>query len=155
MPMTRPMMTVLLGSALALTSIAPALAGPDEAIQFRKGIMEGVGAGVLGVSATLKGDLDQQANLKDITQMLAINARLAKSAFRTNTAGQGKERTTSKDTIWSNWDDYAKKMDAFSLAAANLARVTARDAKNQKAIGEAFRAVVGTCKGCHDDYRQK
>lgn len=153
--MTRSMLSLLIGSVLVVSAATPALAGPDEAIKYRKGIMHGVEAGVIGVFSTLKGDLDQQANLKDITALLALNAKLSKDAFRTNTAGKGKERTTARDTIWTNWNDYARKMDAFALAAANLANVTARNPNDMKAIGDAARLAVAGCKGCHDDYRQK
>lgn len=146
-------MGLVIASLLAAT---PALAGPDEAIKYRKGVMEGVGASFGGVFAVLKGDLDQQARLADITRLLALNASLAKDAFKTNTAGQGKERTTAKgDAIWANWADYAKRMDEFALASAALARVTAANPKDFKAIGDAAKPVAATCKGCHELYRQK
>jgi cytochrome c556 len=139
-------------AATFVLGAATANATPDADIKFRKGVMANVGAMTGGVAAAMKGDVDPKL-MAAITRSLAGSAGMAIDAFRPNTAGQGSEKTTVKgDTVWANWADYSKRMGEFSAAANALAKAGA--GTDQKAIGAAFKAFVGTCKGCHENYRQ-
>ena len=61
--------------------------------------------------------------------------------------------TRAKASIWENMDDFNKKRgDAENAAGALVAAVAGGD---KGATIEAFKALGGTCKACHQDYREK
>jgi cytochrome c556 len=149
--MPRLFSAIALSAALLLPVAAQA--GPNDEIKYRKLVIGSAGNMAVSINAALKGELDQQRNVPAMARAMAANAALAREAFRVNTAGQGNERTTVKgDLIWANWADFSKRMDEFARATANASQVAQRG--DAKATGEAMRAVFGTCKGCHDTYRQ-
>ncbi|GLQ35430.1 hypothetical protein GCM10007939_17130 [Amylibacter marinus] len=70
----------------------------------------------------------------------AMNAAAieAKAAFMVDTTGQGTVKTTALDTIWTDADAFNAIMDSLVEKSA-----------------AADKAVFGTCKACHADYRMK
>ena len=60
--------------------------------------------------------------------------------------------TEALDGIWDNVDDFNAKAAAAAEKAAALAAATAGD---KGAVAQAFGAMGGSCKACHDNYRQQ
>jgi cytochrome c556 len=58
--------------------------------------------------------------------------------------------TEARATIWENPEDFQQKMDDFGVAvdAAIAAAPT-----SVETLDPALKKILGTCKGCHDDYR--
>jgi cytochrome c556 len=85
-----------------------------------------------------------QDNMGAHMQMLSLAASMALKAFTPKVAG-GK----AKPEVWSNWDDFSKKMNDFAQRAAAGAQAQGQDAQ----LG-ALVDIANGCKGCHDMYRQ-
>ena len=99
------MKNTLLGLAMAAfvavgLAPAPALADDaDEAIKYRKYNMGTVGDHMQSFVAILQGKVPHQDQMAYHARALADAAARSKVAFAANTAGKGKEPTTSKDSI--------------------------------------------------------
>ncbi len=60
--------------------------------------------------------------------------------------------TDALAAVWEQEEDFQAKVAAAQEAAVNFA--AAADTGDRAAITKAFGAVGGSCKGCHDDYKQ-
>ena len=98
-------------------------------------------------AAERNGFLDwfRQAN----ADVVAVMSRLPFAGFVEGTAGT--EKGTPKATVWTQraqFDERAKKMqDAVGKLQA------ASKSGNLDQVKAAFGDAAGTCKACHDDYR--
>lgn len=66
---------------------------------------------------------------------------------------EGSKSIGAKDNIWEAWEDFEVKADKFSEAAAELAVAAASG--DLAAATDAAKALGGTCKSCHESYRNK
>lgn len=66
---------------------------------------------------------------------------------------EGSHSEGAKKEIWENFSDFKSKARA-NVRAAEVLAMAARDG-DKAAIRKAARAVGGTCKACHDSYRNK
>ena len=128
-------------------------AEPDDAIKYRKSVMEVVGGHTGAFFAILQGKVDHPDALLYHAKGIADASNHAPAAFEQNTAGQGDEKTTAKDDIWADGSDFGEDMDDFKTAAVALA--TAVESGDMAAIGPAAGALGNACKHCHDDFRTK
>ena len=97
-------------AAVSLIGLAAAEAEPDNAIKYRKAVMSVVGGNMSGLVMIAKGEVEHAEALAAHAQMLAETSELSLAAFRQNTDGQGRERTTALGKIWSDWDDFEEGM---------------------------------------------
>jgi cytochrome c556 len=69
--------------------------------------------------------------------------------------GSGPEagKTEAKAIIWAQPEDFDEKITAFKAAVAGLK--AAGDAGDGELISASFKTVGGTCKACHDTYREE
>lgn len=146
--------TMGIAGLLALGGIAGAALAedPESVVNWRKNTIGAAGRAAVALNDIRKGDLEEQDRITEIAEMMVISAKLAKEAFRHDTRGASVE-TTAKDTIWTNWDDFSKRMDDYvadTEKVAELARAGDQGAMF-KQLGQTFR----NCKGCHDTYRTK
>ncbi len=153
--MLKKMTAGLLAGIITVSVTAPAvMAGADEVIAYRKGVMNTVRSNAVAIMAMRRGNLDMEDNIGDIAQQMATASGLVTAAFKVDTSAMdSKEKTTAKDNlVWANWSDFMEKavaMQADADAVAALAAAGDVDgAKN--AIGNVFRH----CKACHDTYRK-
>ncbi len=65
--------------------------------------------------------------------------------------GSGGSPSEALDTVWSDWDGFSAKAGDYEMATAKL--VSAAQSQDAAATASAFKAVMGSCKGCHDDYK--
>jgi cytochrome c556 len=130
--------------AVLLSAAATAHADDQDVIDYRRHIMHTLGeqAAVLGMI------LEQRApatNLATHAQILAVTASTAKKAFEPNVAGG-----EAKPEVWSQWPDFAKRLDALVAAAGEVAKT----AKGGNAAATAPKMKDLGCKSCHDTYRK-
>ncbi|MDA5192578.1 c-type cytochrome [Govanella unica] len=125
----------------------------DDAVTYRKEVMKIIGGNMAGLSMALKGKIDDPKALQTHAEMLARTSSMALGAFKENTAGKGRERTTAKADIWSKWPEFEKDMKAFDQQAQKLASAAASG--GAKAAGAEMAALGKSCKTCHDDFREK
>lgn len=153
-------MKSLIKSALALSIAAAALfaapvsaeSDPNEAIKFRKAIMEVVGGHTVALFAILQQKVPHQDALVYHAEGLAAISKHTKPAFEQNTAGKGTEETLAKDNIWDG-PEFNDGMAKLETASADLA--AALKSGDGAAIGPAAQALGGSCKGCHDKFREE
>lgn len=80
-------------------------------------------------------------------QSVAKNAKAALKSFEPNVTGGA-----SKLEVWSNWDDFRKRMELFATETDKMAK--ASESGNLAVVGEAMIGAL-QCKQCHDVYRIK
>lgn len=127
---------------------------PDDAIKYREAIMETIGANMTAMVKIAKGEVKApDSTFSAHADMLTMAGELSYDAFSQNTHGKGKEKTTAKENVWTDWDkfkDGLDKMNDAALVVANHAAEGNMDAA-KGAIGDLGKA----CKACHDDFRDK
>jgi len=83
--------------------------------------------------------------LAEVTRSIADSAAASKAAFEPRVPGG-----RSKPEIWSNWADYAQRLDNFERDTRKLAEL---GAKNDLVGVTGMLASALPCKECHDVYR--
>ncbi len=130
----------------AIAAPAAVRADDQDTIAYREDIMKTLGDQAASIGMIIQGKAPAE-NIVAHTQILALAAASALDAFEPKVAGG-----ESKPEVWAQWADFSKKMNEFSMAAADLAK-TAK-AGGLEAVKPKMQATM-TCKGCHDVYRQK
>lgn len=154
--MTRSLIAVIVAGAVGVFSmiaVAAADTDPDNAIKYRKAVMKVVGANMNGVVMIAKGEVEHKDAIAAHARMLAEAAKLSPAAFRQNTDGKGKEKTTSKAKVWNDWAEFEKGLRAMTEESGKLASLA--EAGDMDALRDQIGKVGKTCKSCHDDYRDK
>ncbi|HLO75036.1 MAG TPA: cytochrome c [Magnetospirillum sp.] len=142
---------VLLAAALASVSTIAATAQADEtnpSIVHRQGIYKVVAGHMAGLKSGLF--------LKGSTENLVWDAESIVAAFQhmgdAYPEGSDKGETKAKANIWT---DRAKFQEAGKKSyGAAVALVEATKAGDQAKSVEAFKALGGTCKACHEEFRK-
>ena len=148
------MQRLLLTAAAAVLGLATALPAaaqfqkPEDAVKYRKAGFTVMAAhfGRLGAMAQGRVPFDAaaaQANAEIVAQM----SKLPFAGFVDGTSGT--EKGAPKANVWSDrakFDAAAKKMqdEAVKLVAS---------AKTLDGLKAQFGPTAGTCKTCHDDFR--
>jgi cytochrome c556 len=140
-------------ATLGLLAALPATAQfqkPEDAVKYRKAGFTLIGAhfGRIGAMANGRVPFDGAAAAANAEVVNDI-ARLPFAGFVEGTAGT--EKGSPKANVWSErakFDAGAKKMQE---EVAKLA--TAAKANNLDTLKTAFTSAAGTCKACHDDFR--
>ena len=144
----------LLIIAAALTAL-PALAQfakPEDAIKYRKSsfFVMGQHFGRIGAMAQGRVPFDAKA-AADNAAVVEFMSKLPWTAFGEGTDQGG--NTKAKPEVWS---DNAKFKDAADKMQAEVVKLSAA-AKTGKLddLKAAVSATGGTCKNCHDNFRNK
>ncbi len=149
----RSALAVVLFGALTVSVPARTLAAePDDAIKYRKAVMEIVGSHTHAIFAIMQGKVPHGAALAYHADGLAAATAYTKDAFTQNTAGQGKEETTAKAEIWQG-PEFFERLEGLATNAGKLA--SAIKAGDGGAIGLAAKDLGESCKGCHDKFRDE
>lgn len=148
-------LTAIIGVALPLSS-SVALSDDDGKerffeSQYRHDVMEHFNYSMKKLVPILFKGTGDRAHIPAIASIMASTASISKSAFEKDTRGM-EGHTVAKDSVWENWDDFSKRMDALERDTAAFAEVTANTTDADE-IMAAFRNVGRNCKGCHDEYK--
>ena len=154
MKLTSKIALLVLGAALT----APASADKDpmeKAIKARQGEMQlrSFNAGPLFGMA--KGKMDYDAELasklaNNLKTLLDLDMGRAWPQGSDNKAYPGK--TTSLPKIWETYPEIAEYGKKYAKAVNDLAAVAGNGVD---ALKGGVGALGKTCKGCHDDFREK
>ena len=151
--MTRLMLVA--ATAASLLSALPASAQfqkPEDAVKYRKAGMTMMGAHFGRIGAMAQGRVPFDANVAAANADLVVTmSKLPFAGFVEGTSGT--EKGTPNGKVWSDragFDAGAKKMQDEVVKLAAAARTN-----NLEALKTAFGAAGGTCKACHDDYRNQ
>ena len=144
-------------AALALAAVAATLSAPaaaqfakaEDAIKYRQGALFVIGQhfGRLGAMAQGKIPFDAKA-AQDNADVVLNMSKLPWAGF-----GAGTEGGKAKPAIWKEQAKYKEHSDKFEAEAVKLA--AAAKTGNLDNLKAALGATAGTCKACHDAYRNK
>ena len=139
-------------SASAISFNASAqFAKPEDAIKYRKAAFTVTAAhfGRMGAMAQGKVAFDAKAAL-DNAEVVADMAKLPWAAF-----GEGTDAgdTKAKVEIWKQSAKFKEAADKYQAESVKL--LAAAKTGKEDAFKAAFSATAGTCKSCHDDFRNK
>jgi cytochrome c556 len=131
--------------ALGLFSVAALTAKADtqDVIDYRIHIMASMEQQMAAIDQIVKGKIPPE-NIAVHAQSLAVIAATAKKAYEPKAPGG-----EAKATIWTNWPDFAKRLDELTAATAALAK-SAQPA-TVAAVGKAASEL--NCNSCHEVYR--
>jgi cytochrome c556 len=135
----------------ALATALPAAAQfqkPEDAVKYRKAGFTVMAAHFSRLGAMAQGRVPFDAAAATMNaEIVADMAKLPFAGFVEGTAGT--EKGTPRANVWT---DRAK----FDAGAKKLQEESAKLAANAKTLDglkAAFTATAGTCKACHDDFR--
>lgn len=83
--------------------------------------------------------------LAAVARAVANGARDSRSSFELHAEGG-----RSKPEVWSNWDDYNRRMQVFEARSEEMAKLT--ESGNFNGVIEIMSDAM-PCKACHDVYR--
>lgn len=137
-------------AALAATPASAQFQKPEDAVKYRKAAYTVMGAHFGRIGAMVQGRVPfdaaaASANAEIVRELSALPF----AAFPEGTSGT--EKGQPKANVWSErpkFDAAAKKMqDEVSKL------VVAAKSGNAETLKTAFGTAAGTCKSCHDDFR--
>jgi cytochrome c556 len=146
---------VLLAQALAATlGLAAALpaaaqfAKPEDAQKYRQSALSVMAAhfGRVGAMANGRAPFDAKA-AQDNMAIVEMMSKLPWAGF---TGGQ--QGGKAKANIWTDQAKFKTASDNMMAEVAKLS-AAAKTATNADGLKAAFGAAAGTCKACHDDFR--
>jgi cytochrome c556 len=153
-----PKITKIGLALICLTFMTPTLADKDpniNAIKARQGLMQlrNFNAGPLFGMA--KGKISYDAELastlaNNLLLQTKINMGRAWPKGSDNVAYKGKSGTLPE--AWSTYPEVAEKGKAYVKAVEDLAAVAGNGVD---ALKSKIGALGKSCKGCHDDFREK
>ncbi len=138
---------------IALAAPASAqFAKTEDAIKYRQSALSVMGThfGRIGAMANGKVPFDAKA-AADNAAVVAEMAKLPWTAFGAGTDKGG--NTKSKPEIWTEQAKFREGSDKLVAESDKLA--AAAKTGNLDALKTAFTATAGTCKSCHDSFKNK
>jgi cytochrome c556 len=141
--------TVLASGAMA--DSAKSMKHAQKATDLRQSIFSLLGSnmGPLGGMARGKIDFDAEKVGKHALRINQLSMMIA-DYTRTDTSAH-KVKTEALDKIWTQPDNYAKRIEDLTKASANLQKAALSG--NEGLIKKAIGGVGKTCGGCHDDFK--
>jgi cytochrome c556 len=149
--MKKPLAAIA-AAAIALPVIATAQ-DVEDAVAARQGQFKimALNLGILGGMARGQVDYDAEAAQTAADNLVAISMLSQGAFWPAGSDTFSVEGTRAMPAIWDNLDDVLSKWDAYGEAATALQAVAS---DGQGALGPALGQLGGTCKACHDAYRE-
>lgn len=142
---------VVAGCLLGLGIIGAATAQDDEgAIKYRQSVMKGVGGHTGAIVQIVKKNNPNKGHLTAHADALEELLEMVNAAFDPKTSGG---ETRAKAKIWTDTAGFREAARKSQNAARAFHEAT--ESGNEGAIGRRLDALLDTCKGCHDEYREK
>lgn len=128
-----------------LSLSVPATADDQDSIDYRQHVMKTIDeqVNILGMIAHAKAPA---SSAMAQAKVLALAATTAKAAFETKVQGGD-----SKPEVWSQWVDFAKRLDSLVAATDELAK----NIRPGDPADLAKRLNSLPCQDCHDHYLVK
>lgn len=139
----------VLGFAVSTATFA---AKPEDAIEYRKGVMAAQGWNFGAMGAMVKGEqpYDKAEFLKRAENLAALS-KMSLEGFTIE--GSDKGKTKAKPEVWKEMEKFKGGTEKLATESAKL--VTAAQGGEMPAIKAQFNEVAKVCKGCHDNFRSK
>lgn len=144
--------TLGLSLAAVLSTTVFAQTKPEDAIKLRQAGMKLIGYnfGSIGAMVNDKKPYNKDEAIRNANRVDA----LANHPFEFFGAGTDKGADTKASaSIWKDNAKFVAAADKMSVESAKLAQVARTG--DQAALKSQFGTTAGTCKACHDDFREK
>jgi cytochrome c556 len=151
MPIRR-ITTALALAAVAFTALPAAaqFAKPDDAVKYRKSAFTVMGTHFSRIGAMAQGRVPFDAGTAQANaDVVAVMSRLPFAGFVEGTAGT--DKGTPKATVWTQRAQFDERAKSMQDAVGKLQAASRSGSLDQ--VRAAFGEAAGTCKSCHDDYR--
>ena len=142
-----------LALALLVCGGAAIAASPSDTITARQANFKAMGKGMKAVIDQLKAETPSVDAIKAGAAAIKMAAPKVAGYFPKGTGPEAGVKTGALPAIWEKGAEF--KADADKLVAAANALDAAAATGDMAKIKPAFMAVGGTCKGCHETFRQK
>ncbi len=151
--MKKTTLGLAIGCLAALPMLATAqFAKPDDAVRYRQSGFNVMGTHFGRLGAMAQGKMPWDA--KAVADNLAVVEAVHKLPFTTFVEGTDKVSSSkAKPEVWSDKAKFEKARDDMFAAVAKLSE-TAKGGQ-EAAIKTAIGNTGGTCKACHDDFRNR
>jgi cytochrome c556 len=136
---------ILACMSLALGASGAAATDDEDVIAYRRHIMHSLQEQTAALGKILSGAVPDD-NAVAHMEALALIASTALKSFEPKVPGGD-----SKPEVWSDWDDFAGRMQEFSRLTAKMAEAGRTEGKDA-GLSHAIEAL--NCKACHDVYRK-
>ena len=150
--MKKTILTLIAMSASVISfSAAAQFAKPEDAVKYRKAVFSVTATHFGRMGAMAQGKVPFDAKLAaENAEIVANMAKLPWHAF-----GEGTEtaETKAKPEVWKQGAKFKEAADKFQAESVKL--VAATKTGKEDAFKAAFTATSGTCKSCHDDFKNK
>lgn len=141
----------LVGASLAAAALAQGSAA--DVIKARQSGMKAVGAGFKGMMDQTRGGAPDPAAIKRHAAAVAAQSPKIVGWFGPGTGAVPGVKTGARPEIWTQNGAFQKAAAEFDVQAKKTLALA--DAGDMVALGPQLRALGGTCKGCHENFRQK
>ena len=140
--------------AMLILATPPSIADSNEKfiIQYRQKLMVNIQNNLIAMSSILKGHVQHQDHLPDLTLMMNIMAKQTADAFALDTREFSKSGK-SKPAIWKNSDDFSKEVQAFIRETTTLNKLA--QSNDLQALKAQLGVVGKNCASCHKKFRKK
>ena len=139
------------GCLLGLGIIGAATAQDEEgAIKYRQSVMKAVGGHTGAIAQIVKKNNPNKSHLTPHADALEELMEMVPAAFEPKTSGG---ETRAKAKIWTDASGFKEAAREAQTAARAFHEAT--ESGNEGNIGRRLDALLKTCKGCHDEYREK
>lgn len=133
--------------------LAAGLAGAHEDVQNEAVKARMIAMKEVGGAMKVLGDMAKGQSAFDAAAADAALGTLAEKAAATPALFEAQEddpKSEARPAIWENFDDFSAKAMALETAAKGaMGKIAA-----QGDIGPVMGQLGGTCKGCHQTYRE-
>lgn len=145
-----------IAAALALAALGAAAAHaapPAQVIKAREANFKLLGKGMKTTFDQLKADSPDIAAIRAAAASIAATAPKLGSQFPAGSGPESGVKTEALPVIWQKPAEFRAAYD--KLTGAAKAFKLAADSGDLAKIKASAQALGGTCKGCHDTFRQK
>lgn len=140
---------VLFAGASLVTATAFAAPNAAATIAERKANLKKMGAAFKLIMGQARGGKLDANGVAATRELKSLSAKLS-GWFPAGTSPDVDSSTRAKPDLWKNRADFSAKAKALAAATRELEAAAAKGGDVQAAAGK----VGGTCKACHDSYRE-
>jgi cytochrome c556 len=140
------MRTMIWVAGVATVLAAAMVTATEGEVEYRQHTMRAVGGHMQAAVDIIRQKVSHAEHMKLHAGALANLSEILPALFP-----GGSEGGDALPAIWQQPDDFAERLAAIREAAAAFS--SAAQSNDSAAIRQAFQAVGGACKGCHDNYR--
>ncbi len=125
----------------------------ENVVKFRKSLLQLVRSNMGPLGAMAKGNIPYDAGVMNVNAMRIEQLGLMMEDYFVKDTSSFDVSTKAKSEIWANFEDFSSKATDMVNAATALQEVALEE--DEGSYRSAIGKLGGTCKACHDDYKEE